>query len=83
MVHDYGGCFPKAVLVVDGVMGGEVSLCDGRPTATSLQFLAVNNRRIHHVAFGICLILEYRSWNAMFQLYKTLGRMHLDYCVQF
>lgn len=25
---------------------------------------------------------EYRSWNAMLQLYKTLVRLHLEYCVQ-
>lgn len=25
---------------------------------------------------------EHRSWGAMLQLYRTLARLHLEYCVQ-
>ena len=27
--------------------------------------------------------VDYRSWKIMLQLYKTLVRLHLEYCVQF
>jgi len=27
--------------------------------------------------------IEYKSWEIMLQLYKTLVRLHLEYCVQF
>ena len=43
--------------------------------------------RVVKKAFGmlgfICQNIEYRSWDVLFKLYKTLVRPHLEYCVQF
>ena len=43
--------------------------------------------RVVKKAFGMLGFIgqniEYRSWNVLLKFYKTLVRLHLEYCVQF
>ena len=40
-------------------------------------------KKAHGMLAFISQGIEYRSWEIMLQRYKTLVRLHLEYCVQF